>query len=97
MTEVAFHFNAPDKRSYACRLLRKAYLRGARVLVLRCLGTYIDDVLTKAETLKTEGKLADHAMREALTNFTFSCQEYLGSKPTGTPQQCARKEAILET
>lgn len=34
MTEVAFHFNAPDKRGYACRLLRKAYLRGARVLVL---------------------------------------------------------------
>jgi DNA polymerase-3 subunit chi len=34
MTEVAFHFNAPDKLSYACRLLRKAYLRGARLLVL---------------------------------------------------------------
>lgn len=34
MTEVAFHFNAPDKLSYACRLLRKAYLRGARVAVL---------------------------------------------------------------
>jgi DNA polymerase-3 subunit chi len=34
MTEVAFHFNAPDKCSYACRLLRKAYLKGARVLVL---------------------------------------------------------------
>ena len=34
MTEVAFHFNAPDKLGYACRLLRKAYLRGARVAVL---------------------------------------------------------------
>jgi DNA polymerase-3 subunit chi len=34
MTEVAFHFNAPDKLGYACRLLRKAYLRGARVVVL---------------------------------------------------------------
>ena len=34
MTEVAFHFNAPDRVSYACRLLRKAYLKGARVLVL---------------------------------------------------------------
>lgn len=34
MTEVAFHFNAPDKLGYACRLLRKAYLKGARVLVL---------------------------------------------------------------
>jgi DNA polymerase III subunit chi len=34
MTEVAFHFNAPAKRGYACRLLRKAYLKGARLVVL---------------------------------------------------------------
>lgn len=34
MTEVDFHFNAPDKQAYACRLLRKAYLRGARLVVL---------------------------------------------------------------
>lgn len=34
MTEVSFHFNAPDKLGYACRLLRKGYLMGARMLVL---------------------------------------------------------------
>lgn len=34
MTEVVFHVNAADKRGYACRLLRKAYLQGARVLVM---------------------------------------------------------------
>jgi len=34
MSEVEFHFNAPDKTAYACRLLRKAYLKGARLLVL---------------------------------------------------------------
>ncbi len=34
MTEVAFHFNAPDRLGYACRLLRKAYLKGARLQVL---------------------------------------------------------------
>lgn len=33
MTEVAFHFNAPDKLGYACRLLRKAGASGARVVV----------------------------------------------------------------
>lgn len=33
MTEVAFHFNAPDKWAYACRLLRKAVNTGARVVV----------------------------------------------------------------
>ena len=34
MTEVAFHFNAPDKWAYACRLLRKAVAAGAKVVVL---------------------------------------------------------------
>lgn len=34
MTEVAFHFNAPDKLGYTCRLVRKAYLRGVRLVVL---------------------------------------------------------------
>ena len=33
MTEVAFHFNAPDKVGYACRLLRKAVGAGSRVVV----------------------------------------------------------------
>ncbi|QHE76587.1 DNA polymerase III subunit chi [Hydrogenophaga sp. PBL-H3] len=33
MPEVAFHFNAPDRLGYACRLLRKAYLRKARLFV----------------------------------------------------------------
>lgn len=34
MTEVAFHFNVPDKLAYACRLLRKAHQSGARVGVV---------------------------------------------------------------
>ena len=33
MTEVAFHFNVPDKLQYSCRLLRKAWGSGARVVV----------------------------------------------------------------
>ena len=33
MTEIAFHFNLPDKTAYVCRLLRKAVARGARVVV----------------------------------------------------------------
>jgi DNA polymerase-3 subunit chi len=33
MTEVAFHFNAPDRLGYACRLLRKAVASGAKVVV----------------------------------------------------------------
>lgn len=33
MTEVAFHFNAPDKLAYACRLLRKIVGAQARAVV----------------------------------------------------------------
>ncbi|HVZ43260.1 MAG TPA: DNA polymerase III subunit chi [Ramlibacter sp.] len=33
MTEIAFHFNAPGKLAYACRLTRKAVGTGARVVV----------------------------------------------------------------
>lgn len=33
MTEIAFHFNVSDKLMYGCRLLRKAYLSGADVVV----------------------------------------------------------------
>ncbi len=34
MTDVAFHFNAPDPVAYACRLLRKAVGSGAKVVVV---------------------------------------------------------------
>ena len=33
MTQVAFHFGAPDKVAYTCRLLRKAVGAGTKVLV----------------------------------------------------------------
>lgn len=33
MTRIDFHFNAPDKLQYACRLVRKAYRAGQRVVV----------------------------------------------------------------
>lgn len=33
MTEIAFHFNMPDKLAYSCRLLRKIYLSGAKAAV----------------------------------------------------------------
>lgn len=33
MTEIAFHFNAPDTLAYVCRLLRKAVSSGAKVVV----------------------------------------------------------------
>ena len=38
MTDIAFHFNAPDKLAYACRLLRKAYGSDAKVVVVGAAG-----------------------------------------------------------
>jgi DNA polymerase-3 subunit chi len=37
VTEIAFHFGAPDRLAYTCRLLRKATATGARLQV-RSLG-----------------------------------------------------------
>ena len=34
MTDIAFHFNVPDKLAYACRLLRKASAAGGPVGVV---------------------------------------------------------------
>ena len=34
MTELAFHFGAPDKLAYACRLARKAVGSGAKVVLV---------------------------------------------------------------
>lgn len=44
MTNVAFHFGASDKVTYACRLLRKAVGSGAKVVVLAeaSLGARLD-------------------------------------------------------
>ena len=37
MTEVAFHFNAPDKWAYACRVARKALRHEMRVTIAGAL------------------------------------------------------------
>jgi DNA polymerase-3 subunit chi len=34
MSDIAFHFNVPDKLHYACRLLRKVYQAGSRARVV---------------------------------------------------------------
>ncbi|MDP3617475.1 MAG: DNA polymerase III subunit chi, partial [Rhodoferax sp.] len=33
MTEIAFHFNVPDRMDYTCRLLRKAVASNAKLVV----------------------------------------------------------------
>lgn len=41
MTEVAFHFNAPDKVVYACRFARKVQRGGARLVIAAPVNTLI--------------------------------------------------------
>lgn len=60
MAEVAFHFNAPDKAAYACRLLRKAYLKGARVAVL-APGEQLD-TLDRGLWLLAQGEFVPHCV-----------------------------------
>lgn len=44
MTEVAFHFNAPDKLAYACRFARKLLRLGDQRLVIAGPGELLDQV-----------------------------------------------------
>ena len=46
MTEISFHFNAPDRLNYACRLLRKTANGAARIAV-----TGSPEVLAAVDTL----------------------------------------------
>lgn len=59
MAEVAFHFNAPDKLAYTARLLRKAWLKGARVVVLS--PTEAIDELDRLIWLVGQGDFVPHA------------------------------------
>lgn len=64
MTEIAFHFNVPDRLGYACRLVRKAYSRGTRVAVL-----------AESELL---GELDETLWRFSATDFLPHCRQSAG-------------------
>jgi DNA polymerase III subunit chi len=59
MTDVAFHLNVPDIGSYTCRLLRKAYLKGARVQVLADAAQI--DALDRGLWLMGQGEFVPHS------------------------------------
>jgi hypothetical protein len=51
-------------------------------------------MLDEAEKRAKGGNLKS-PFSSALTNFTFSCESYFGNPPTGTPEQCKRKEKLI--
>jgi hypothetical protein len=70
--------------------------RASVTTAIRCKGEYLNKLLDKLEKLAGEGKLKGE-YRSSLTNFTFGCESFMGSTPSGTPEQCERKKKILET
>ncbi|MBE7368318.1 DNA polymerase III subunit chi [Ramlibacter pallidus] len=86
MTEVAFHFNVPDKLAYACRLLRKAHGTGSRVVVtgepeaLRSLDTQL-------WTFSPLEFIPHCSVAEADPSVVAASPVLLAASPRGTPHQ----------
>jgi len=85
MTEVAFHFNAPDKLAYACRLLRKAVGRGSRVVVTAQAGA-----LKQLDTLLWTFSQLDfvpHAIQPGDARLVAASPVVLSESAADTPHQ----------
>jgi DNA polymerase III subunit chi len=85
MTEVAFHFNAPDKLAYACRLLRKAVGNGSKVVVTAETG-----VLKQLDTLLWTFSQLDfvpHALMSGDAGVVAASPVILGESAANTPHQ----------
>jgi len=83
MTEVAFHFNAPDKITYGCRLVRKAYGAGAKVTV-----TADEDVLRELDTALWTFAAHDfipHCMVSAEASVLDATPVVLAAQPARSP------------
>lgn len=81
MTEVAFHLNVGDKNAYACRLLRKAYLKGSRLLVVGEEHTI--EVLDRALWLMGHGEFVPHARGSDPAHVLRHSPIVLGTCETG--------------
>jgi DNA polymerase-3 subunit chi len=85
MTEVAFHFNAPDKLAYACRLLRKAVGAGSRVVVT----AQAKDLQLLDSLLWTFSKLdfVPHALQSAEAGVLAASPVILSESAADAPHQ----------
>jgi DNA polymerase III subunit chi len=85
MTEVAFHFNVPDKLGYACRLLRKAAASGAKVVVTGEPGLLatLDAELWTFSPLE----FVAHCQASADAQVVAASPVLLADSPRGTPHQ----------
>ncbi|AKJ29796.1 DNA polymerase III subunit chi [Caldimonas brevitalea] len=86
MTEIAFHFNVPDKLSYACRLLRKAFRSQAEVGVVgpAALLGELDRALWSFEPLEF---LPHASARQAHTALAAHTRLWLAARAAEIPHQ----------
>ena len=89
MTEVAFHFNAPDKLAYACRFARKALRHEARVAI-----TGAQDDLERLDQMLWSMGAVDfvaHCLADAAPDILQASPVVL----TADPAQCLHREVLL--
>lgn len=68
MTQVAFHFNAPDKLQYACRVARKVLRHEQRLVITGAPDTlaYLDELLWQLTPQDFIAHCTAHASEELL-------------------------------
>ena len=93
MTRIDFHFNAPDKLQYGCRLLRKIYRAGQRAVV------YAPPTVLAAldRELWTFSPLDFIAHVPALDPLAASTPILLCSEPVDTPHSDVLVNLALQT
>jgi len=70
-------------------------IRAGGILNRICKGEYIDLVLNEVEKRDKAGTLkSPYYWLVSGFAYRFSCKGFLGSKPAGTPEQCARRDAL---
>lgn len=92
MTEQEKNLICPWAQGFLSHADDNAALTAARIMN-QCRGKFIDAMLDEAAKRAKEGRLKPPFSR-ALTQFMFSCESIFGSPPTGTPEQCARREEL---
>jgi DNA polymerase-3 subunit chi len=85
VTEIAFHFNAPDRLAYTCRLLRKAVAAGAR-LVVTGPAEALDRLDTELWTLSATD-FVPHCRAQAEPALLAASPVVLASDPESAPHQ----------
>lgn len=90
MTEIVFHVNVPDKLIFSCRLLRKAYLSGARVVV-----TAEPETLIELDRLLWSFSSTDFVPHGLVAGMDTQDQAFTPILLSATPGACGEQSVLL--